>query len=120
MSVMIINKSSLELLGKFLTISMTEESALEKVKAYHALNTKNYAMRYQGDIAPCINSFEIYLQPLISPEQAVKTLQSLYYNSVDHGEEIDSNVLKDIERSIEGIQNHYNINEDLLELAIWG
>jgi hypothetical protein len=120
MSVMIINKSSLELLGKFLTISISEEKALEKVKSLHDLNTKNYAIRYQGDITPCIDSFEIYNQPLISPEQAVKTLESLYYNCVDYGKDINLNLLNEIEKMVDDLKNHYTLNEDLLEMAIWG
>ncbi|WP_085520911.1 hypothetical protein [Tuberibacillus sp. Marseille-P3662] len=119
MSVMIINHESLECLGKFFTLSMSEERAAQKIESYHKLNVENFNWQYD-DNAPYNTAFDFFTCPLISPEQAFQTLKCIQYNCLEHGEDIDSNAFHDLKQWVKKIETNYKLSDQAIEKAAWG
>lgn len=110
MTARIVNKSYLIRIAKFLSLTMAEGMAKDKVLAYHILNTQNCNKENETDLAPkyTIKDFQFDDIPLISSVQAVNDLEVVYKNCIHHGLEIDDEVLADIFYTLEDFRNNYD------------
>lgn len=121
MSVMVINEGQLSRVGKFLSLSMTDEKALELTLQWHKLNLKNFAERYKehGEYydGPEVNPHEWSLSEVAIPAsvQAVSDMEALYYNCIDYGRDIDEEALEQLYKAIERVKSskEYQLTEHL-------
>ncbi|GAJ40305.1 hypothetical protein [Saccharococcus caldoxylosilyticus] len=125
MSVMLIGQETFERVGKFLKAwkGESDEVIFARLVKWESLNRQNFERRYSEPVnfpEMQIRSINISLQPLISPEQMLKSLQFIHYQCCDYADEIDPVTLKEIETFIKEIQKDFTINQTFLEFCSWG
>ncbi|MEN0645513.1 hypothetical protein MKY91_20320 [Alkalicoccobacillus gibsonii] len=108
MSVMVIEEKQYVELASFLAAEgKTYEESKKIVQSLYNLNIKNYNKRYDDHCETELLDFKQYV-PLIAPEEALRIIESIHYNLIDYGKQIDVETLDLSNEIIEYIKKEYS------------
>lgn len=111
MSVRIIDIEYLNRIGKFLSLSMAEGLAKEKVMKFHRLNCLSYHKANNQEFLNtkyAIEDLDFTEIPLISSVQAVSDLEAVFSNCLDSGDELDLQTFEEMRKRITMFQEDYD------------
>ncbi|MGG3573239.1 hypothetical protein ABES80_12255 [Bacillus gobiensis] len=108
MSVMVIDKEYFERIGKFFTLTMSEDRAKELCHSLSELNVRNYCERYNEPFTEGLefqaNELNFSEVAIPSAVQVMSDLKAIHYNCIDYGEKINKNVLNDLKDRISRLE----------------
>ena len=111
MGVIILNIDYLNRIGKFMSLTMAEGMAKEKIISFHRLNCMNKAKaentEYKGD-KYAMEDLDFSTVPLISSVQAVSDLEAVHVNCLDYGLELDMQAYEEMRVRIEQFKSHFD------------
>lgn len=111
MTAKIVDIENLKRIGKFLSLTIADGLAREKVLKYHKLNVMNYnkvhETQYYGTKYK-IEDIQLINVPLISSVQAVSDLETLLSNCLDYGLELNEQVYTEMMQQIQAFKEHYD------------
>lgn len=111
MNVKIVDIAYLNRIGKFMSMTMAEGLAKEKVINFHRLNcisfykSRNLEFKKAKYNIKDLNFIEV---PLISSVQAVSDLETIYVNCLDSAEDLDLQTFEEIKIRIEQFKEHFD------------
>lgn len=111
MSVKIVDIEYLNRIGKFMSLTMADGLAKEKVINFHKLNHLSYCKAHNVEFKGSkyrIEDLDFGAIPLISSVQAVSDLETIYLNCLDSGEELDLTTFREIGVRIEQFKENYD------------
>lgn len=114
MGTIILNIDYLNRIGKFMSLSMAEGLAKEKVINFHRLNCLNYAKVMDEEYRSnrySIEDLNFSEIPLISSVQAVSDLEAVHVNCLDYGLELDLQTYEEMRIRIEQFKENYDYDE---------
>lgn len=111
MAAKIVDIEKLKRIGKFLSLTLADGLAREKVMKYHTLNVQNYnevhGHKFNGTKYE-IEDIQLHDVPLISSVQAVYDLEVLHNNCLEHGLEINDQVYNDMLQQIQNFKEFFD------------
>lgn len=111
MTATIISIDYLNRIGKFMSLTIAEGLAKEKVISFHRLNCLNHAKvadeEYKGN-QYSVSDLDFSTVPLISSIQAVSDLEAVHVNCLDHGLELDMQTYEEMRVRIEQFKEHFD------------
>ena len=108
MSVMVIEEKQYVELASFLAAEgETYKEAKKLVQSLYNLNIKNYNKRYNESCVTDPLDFRQFV-PLIAPEEALRIIESIHYNIIDFGDEIEKETVDLSNKIIEYIKKEYS------------
>lgn len=111
MNVKIVDISYLNRIGKFMSMTMADGLAKEKVINFHKLNHISFCKARNIEFTGTkykIEDLDFSVVPLISSVQAVSDLETVFVNCLDSGEDLDLQTFEEMKIRIEQFKEHFD------------